>query len=145
MKLSQIAEELAKLESEQEPDDEAEKAELEKLLLEHPQISDEEILRALREAREAERTDPLTAKAREECRKLGIGDFAPHKLNKAKPKVVPEETPDSDEVWLRQILEKRRAFAAAQPQPPAPAPHLQQPQQSWIRPRRHGLYAALDD
>jgi hypothetical protein len=147
MKISEIADELAKLnEPEQDADDdEAEKAEFEKLLMEHPEITDEMALSAIREVAEAEVLDPVTAAARERCRQLGIGDFEPHKRNKIKPLVVPEETPDSEEPWLRQVLEKRRAMVAAQPQPPSPAPRVQQPQQSWIRPRRGGYYAALDD
>jgi phage terminase large subunit GpA-like protein len=126
-------------------DEEAVKSEFEKFILAHPEVSDADILSSMREAAEAEVLDPLTAHAREECRKLGIGDFAPHKLGKIKPPVVPEETPDTDEGWLKQILEKRRAMMAAQrpvlrPQQPSPM------QRSWVRPpRRHGLYAALDD
>jgi hypothetical protein len=67
MKLSEIADELSKLnESEQEPDEaetEAEKAELEKFLVKHPEVTDEMMLSAMRVAAEAEKTDPLTAHA----------------------------------------------------------------------------------
>jgi phage terminase large subunit GpA-like protein len=128
-------------------DEEAVKIEFEKFIMAHPELSDEDVLSTMRETAEAEELDPLTAKAREECRKLGIGDFAPHKQGKIKPPVVPEETPDSDEGWLRQILEKRRAMTAAQRQALARRPQQPPPmQRSWVRPpRRHGLYAALDD
>jgi hypothetical protein len=98
------------------------KIEFEKFIMAHPELSDDDVLSTMRETAEAEALDPLTAKAREECRKLGIGDFAPHKQGKIKPPVVPEESPDSDEGWLRQILEKRRAMMAAQRQALAPRP-----------------------
>lgn len=146
MKLSDIVEELAKLNGPEQDSDAAEKAELEKLLMAHPEVTDEMMLSALREAAEAVKTDPLTAHAREECRRLGIGDYAPHRLNRTKPEVIPEEL-DEEIGWLHQVLEKRRAMLAAQPKPPPRAPVLiQQPPRSWVRPpRRHGLYAALDD
>jgi hypothetical protein len=137
MKLSEIADELAKLNEPEQESDEAEIAEvgveLEKLLMENPQITDEMALLAMREMEEAEKIDPLTAHARAECRKLGIGDFG---RPPGKPVAIPENASDPDEAWLRQVLERRRAM----PQPPRP----QQPQQqsSWIHPRR---YSALSD
>jgi hypothetical protein len=60
------------------------------------------------------RLDPLTAAARERCRQLGIGDFDKHKAGKIKPPVVLEDMSDTDDAWLHQILEKRRAMMAAQ-------------------------------
>jgi hypothetical protein len=147
MKLSEIADELSKLnESEQEPDEaekEAEKAELEKFLVKHPEVTDEMMLSAMRVAAEAKKTDPLTAHAREECRRLGIGDFTPDKRNKIKPQAIPEEIPGDDDGWLHRILEKRRAMIAAQRQALAltPAP-VYQPPRSFLRPRHHD--SALD-
>ena len=127
-------------------DDEVVKIEFEKFIMAHLELTDEDLLSSMREAAEAAVLDPLTTHAREETRKLGIGDFDKHKLGKIKPPVVPEEIPDADDVWLKQILEKRRALIAAQPQSPTPAPGPPPPPRSWVRPpRRHGLYAALDD
>ena len=121
MKLSAIAEELAKLDpdaSDDDVDDEAVKLEIEKnFLVEHPQVTDETVLNAMREVSEAEKTDPARAKD---------------------DPVVTEGLPDEEEAWLKRVLEKRRASAATQPQPRAPAPRWQQPQQrnSWIWPHR---------
>jgi hypothetical protein len=154
MKLAEIAEELAKLKPEPEPsadeaDDEATKIELEKFLMEHPEVTDEAILGEMRIAEDVENgVDASTAAARERCRQLGIGDFDRNRPKKP-PVAIPETDVDPEEAWLKKVLEKRRAQMEARAQargadPARRRPPLQQPQQSWARPRRHGLYAALD-
>jgi hypothetical protein len=135
-----------------EPDsDEAEKLKIEQMIMDSPELSNEAILSSMRVVDEVEKgIDPATAAARERCRQMGIGDFDRNRP-KQPPVAISESDTDFDEAWLRQVLEKRRAKMAeqAQAQPRGADPAHRRPQQPLLQqrpwPRRHGLYAALED